>query len=1582
MSQTGSPMEQKQRWYSPIVAFFRPIHRVWKHIVQPHPFLQDPQNQWKARLLAALSLLLGISALSGLLYNTIANRTAGDSQKIQVLMIAIAVVSAITYTVSRTRYYRAGITIIIASLSLLTYAGALIGDPSARTFAMLVLPLMFIMSTAYVSLRGMVSLSLGNAVISMLMPVVAPNIGWEFAATIAGQSMVYGALLGMITFTRERIERERLDEVSNMNQDLRVLTSDMEQRVADRTKDIAVAAEVGRRIAVVRDLNEMLFEAVELVRKYFNLYYSQIYLLDSTGRTLVVRAGTGETGREMLRRSHRLMVDVSSVNGSAAVERRPVVVTDTTKSASFLAHPMLPDTRSEIAFPLIVGDRLLGVLDLQSSIPGALKQEDLPVFEILAGQIATALLNAELFEQLQRSLEELEVRSRQSAGQGWASYMDAVEVGERVAYTFDQTSVAPLQEPLPAVQDDCVLNAPIEVAGQRLGQFQFAGEQNWSRDDAEMVNQVASQVAQQIENLRLLNQANRYQREAQKALRRLTREEWEGYLTEEISGAMAFAYQDGMVKPVPADQNGHANLRQYEIKVQDQPIGTMDVPGADGLTPEDEELIAAINEHLGEHLENMRLYTAAQLELQERKRAEERLARRAAELAMVADTATVVATIASAEEMLQTVVDLVKDNFNLYHAHVYMLNEDGDMLELAKGAGTVGRQMVAEGRSIPLNLEQSLVARAARSREGVIVNDVRQNPDFLPHPLLPQTRSEMAVPMIAGDRLLGVLDIQAEEVERFNEEDIAIQTTLASQVAIALQNARQYEQTQESEQLIRTVIDSTPDWIFVKDREFRFRLVNKGFADAAQMAAEDIIGKTAVEIGGPAELAYGDPEKGIVGFNAIDQEVMDSGKSRIIDNDIEMIDGKPHIFNTLKTPLRDANGNIWGVLAFSRDVTEREEMLQEMSKQQLLLQQELAERQRTEEALSGALRAARMGYWELDLASMTFTFNDEFYAMLRTTAEEQGGYQLSVDQYAEKFAHPDDMALVGEETMKAIQTTDPNYQKQLEHRFYYANGEMGYLSVTITVVKDEQGNTIKTRGANQDITERKRAAMALEAQQQQLQQELVERQRTEEALSGTLRAARMGYWELDLASMTFTFNDEFYAMLRTTAEEQGGYQLSVDQYAEKFAHPDDMALVGEETMKAIQTTDPNYQKQLEHRFYYADGEMGYLSVTITVVKDEQGNTIKTRGANQDITERKRAAMALEAQQRTLQVILDSMPVAVLAKDAKNFQFVMWNEMAESLFGIPKETIVGKTDYDFYPKEQADAFRAADEEVLAKRALVDIPEEQANNSSGETRYLHTVKVPVINDANEPELLLVVTEDITDRKHSQEIIAKRAVELAMVAEVSTRVSTIQTPDEMLQTVVDLTKQSFGLYHAHIYLLNDTGDALVLAKGAGDVGRKMVAEGREIGLNVAKSLVARAARSRSGVIANDVYADPDFLSHPLLPETRSEMAVPMIAGDRLVGIIDIQDEERNRFTAEDVNIMTTLAAQVAVSLQNARSYARAQRQAEREALINAISERIQATNSVETALQVAVREIGRALGAPHASIRLGLERKNNDQ
>lgn len=208
-------------------------------------------------------------------------------------------------------------------------------------------------------------------------------------------------------------------------------------------------------------------------------------------------------------------------------------------------------------------------------------------------------------------------------------------------------------------------------------------------------------------------------------------------------------------------------------------------------------------------------------------------------------------------------------------------------------------------------------------------------------------------------------------------------------------------------------------------------------------------------------------------------------------------------------------------------------------------------------------------------------------------------------------------------------------------------------------------------------------------------------------------------------------------------------------------------------------------------------------------------------------------------------------------------------------------------------------------------------------------------------------------------------KIASDMGVVANVGIATSTISDPERLLQEVVDLSKKSFNLYHAHIYLLNETGDTLELTAGAGEVGRQMVAEKRTIPLEREQSLVARAARTREGVVVNNVTTAPDFLPNPLLPDTRSEMAVPMIVAGRVIGVLDVQSDQANHFTDVDVNIQTTLASQIAVALQNARSIEQVQQQARHETAVNQITQKIQGTTSVEEALQIAVRELGHALG-----------------
>ncbi len=227
-----------------------------------------------------------------------------------------------------------------------------------------------------------------------------------------------------------------------------------------------------------------------------------------------------------------------------------------------------------------------------------------------------------------------------------------------------------------------------------------------------------------------------------------------------------------------------------------------------------------------------------------------------------------------------------------------------------------------------------------------------------------------------------------------------------------------------------------------------------------------------------------------------------------------------------------------------------------------------------------------------------------------------------------------------------------------------------------------------------------------------------------------------------------------------------------------------------------------------------------------------------------------------------------------------------------------------------------------------------------------------------------------------------VAARTRDLEIVAEVGTATATILESERLLQEVVDLTKERFNLYHSHIYLLDEEGRNLVLTAGAGEPGRVMVSEKRSIPLDSEQSLVARAARERKGITVNDVTQAPDHLPNPLLPDTHSELAVPMMVGGNVIGVFDIQSEQVGRFTDADVNIQTTLAAQLATSIQNVRSFEQSKKQAELQSLINVIGSRIQRTTSIEETLQTAIRELGTAIGASRvkANISTGKNGNNN--
>jgi GAF domain-containing protein len=212
---------------------------------------------------------------------------------------------------------------------------------------------------------------------------------------------------------------------------------------------------------------------------------------------------------------------------------------------------------------------------------------------------------------------------------------------------------------------------------------------------------------------------------------------------------------------------------------------------------------------------------------------------------------------------------------------------------------------------------------------------------------------------------------------------------------------------------------------------------------------------------------------------------------------------------------------------------------------------------------------------------------------------------------------------------------------------------------------------------------------------------------------------------------------------------------------------------------------------------------------------------------------------------------------------------------------------------------------------------------------------------------------------------------------VARISTASSQELEVQKMLETVVFLTQRQFDLYHAHIFTFNENQQELRIAACGWKAGDEHVGTHgiTTIPLAQEQSLVARAARTRLAVMVNDVRSEPGWLPNPQLPETRAELAVPLLIGDQVLGVLDVQSDQLNAFTEEDANIQLTLASQVAIALQNAYSFTQAQKQAEREALLNAINQKIQSATSVEAVLQIAARELGHALNVPRTIAQISI-------
>ncbi|NDJ60205.1 MAG: GAF domain-containing protein, partial [Chloroflexi bacterium] len=843
----------------------------------------------------------------------------------------------------------------------------------------------------------------------------------------------------------------------------------LERQATSRTRDLQIAAEVSRQAAAITDLDDLLHRVVNLTKANFDLYHAQIYLMDAAGHTLGLAAGSGDIGHALKERGHRIALDSHGLVALAARNREAVIINDTHNHPDFLPNDLLPDTLSEMVIPLVVGQHLIGVLDMQADAIDRFDASDVGVHNTLAGQVAIAVQNAQAFEQLRATRRQEQLVAEINAAFAEAADEDAI-----------LAAVAPLVERYRCTSSLLTYYLEYDEQGEPTASLMRAARSG----DGQSIP---------VDGL-----PYQYQRRDETPLLQTVLSNPTGLLVIEDMRTEARVDDESRQYIV---QSGTLALIALPLHFNNRWQGAITFGWSEPQTF-DAELLGLLRSLMltaSASVANRRAFVETQT-------AEQRAQWLARELQQVAELSTAAATIQDLDEMLPTIVDKTRDAFGLYHTQIYLLDEAGRNVVLAAGSGEAGRRMLKRGHQISLERGASVVANVVHQRAPVIANEALKSPDFLPNPMLPGTRAEMAIPMFVGDTLIGVLDVQSKQVNRFQIEDVQIKSTLAAQIAIAVQNARAYE----AEQSVRSSL---------------------------------------------------------------------------------------------------------------------QERIKELS-----------------------------------------------------ALQEVGAY--------------------------------------------------------------------------------------------------------------------------------------------------GDEDLPLAEYLAKVV------------------------RRLPGSMQYPDVCVAGIELYETIYGDAEALTTPWK--------------------LTAPLILEGEQAGTLA--------------------------IGYTEERDFLLE-------------------------------ETPHINSIARRI--------------NAYTQRQQAEVRVQRLARELQTVADLTTATSTILDVDELMQSVVDKARADFDLYHAHIYLLDERRRTLMLAAGAGEPGRRMKASGHRIALDAPHSLVARAARERSGVVANNAQQKEDFLPNPLLPNTKSEIASPMMVGNTLLGIFDVQSEVRDRFTERDIRVYETLAAQIAVAVQNARTFVdveTARHNAEQLAAVNA--------------------------------------------
>jgi GAF domain-containing protein len=332
----------------------------------------------------------------------------------------------------------------------------------------------------------------------------------DWISAAASQLLISFVIMSGLRMINESFHKTQQHAIA-MYQSQLISQKELENRIADRTLELSrktnllnATAIVTHQTAILQDLDKLLNRTVSLISEHFACYHVGIYLLNQRGDYITLQAASSDGGKRLLEQGFRLKVGTEGIAGFVAAEKKPRISLDVGKDIISFDNPELAETRSELSLPLLVHNKVVGVLDLQSSEVNAFRFDEVEIFQSMADQIAVAIENARLLTESQLVISQLEILSNENTRQNWKS-----EAALRnPIFRYSVSGIHPVGKPeLEKQKVKNVLDIPIILRGQKIGTISLqrkAGFQKWTVQEESIASEVAAQTALALENIRLV----------------------------------------------------------------------------------------------------------------------------------------------------------------------------------------------------------------------------------------------------------------------------------------------------------------------------------------------------------------------------------------------------------------------------------------------------------------------------------------------------------------------------------------------------------------------------------------------------------------------------------------------------------------------------------------------------------------------------------------------------------------------------------------------------------------------------------------------------------------------------------------------------------------------------------------------------------------------------------------------------------------------------------------------------------------------------------------------------------------------